>query len=997
MRFNLRGKMLIFTCGIVTLMTGLSLVVSDLFLKRWVQRELEQDLMRTQSVFESVMSERALWLRSQCWVVAEDPRFVAPLDIESPDFASQARTVLREAEKFQNIIGSDRFVVTDRRGRVLAHVELISGSGESLANVGTVAQALKGELAAGPSVVHARTYQMTSVPVTDGKSILGTFSVGFKRPLDEEHLGDVLEALLVERRVPDMLRSNVPSPSLNLIREIRKDFGADLVAVTNSQGRALALVVRRSGFDSRVRDSAGVREAMQGHEWTGLDSDESRLFQAVVVPIWSQGEVIGTLETGFEINDVLAQSLKQMTQSEVSFLIGDRIIASSLSASTYALVESARRAESSFPGSQGKVAPLVIGEKTHLMLPGRLGKGEGSNSSYLVQRSLDEAIRFLHQLERILLLIGGVLLALAVWASYIGTARILKPVRALLEGTRRLASGNLGHHINVETRDEIGELARSFNEMGQALHGSQQALAESESQYRNLFDEAQDVVFTTDLEMRLTSINRAGLTLLGFPLADLIGRSVHDFLAEKDVKRVQDYEREHPPGSPLPALEVQLVCSGKRTATLEVASRWIIEGGVPVGRHGIGRDIAERRERERAKNQFREQLHQTEKLRALGEMAAGVAHNFNNVLTGVIGYAQLFHQNEQLPDELREDARRIFEAGQRCAAIVRRIQTFGRPIDASTKELVRLDQVIQDTLEITRSKWKTGPEREGREVQVELELGQVPAVQSTGAVWEEIISNLIFNAVDAMPDGGTIRIVTQATKDQLTLLFSDSGMGMDDRTQRKIFEPFFTTKVDNLGTGLGLSTVWGLVQGSGGQIEVESHPGEGTTFTISLPIPKNQSDSNTKVSSVGQTSGLNILVVDDESSVSEVLKRMLGNHDVDSAENGIEAQEMLNRRIYDLVITDWSMPGLSGLDLAHEVKSSSPQTLTALMTGWSTHGTAASESPDIDFLLSKPIVDRDLRKILSVSVRHTKAFKGPADAFTATHALASGYPETPAP
>jgi len=275
----------------------------------------------------------------------------------------------------------------------------------------------------------------------------------------------------------------------------------------------------------------------------------------------------------------------------------------------------------------------------------------------------------------------------------------------------------------------------------------------------------------------------------------------------------------------------------------------------------------------------------------------------------------------------------------------------------------------------------------------------VPAVQSTGAVWEEIISNLIFNAVDAMPDGGSIRIATQATKDPLTLLFSDSGMGMDERIQRKIFEPFFTTKADNLETGLGLSTVWGLVQGSGGRIKVESHPGEGTTFTISLPISKNQSDSNAKVSSVGQTSGLSILVDDDESSVSEVLKRMLGSHDVATAENGIEAQEMLNRRIYDLVITDWSLPGLSGLDLAHEVKSSSPQTLTALMTGWSTHGTAPVRVLTSIFFypISKPIVDKDLRKILSVSVRHTMASKGPAEAFTTAPAPASGYLETPAP
>ncbi len=180
-------------------------------------------------------------------------------------------------------------------------------------------------------------------------------------------------------------------------------------------------------------------------------------------------------------------------------------------------------------------------------------------------------------------------------------------------------------------------------------------------------------------------------------------------------------------------------------------------------------------------------------------------------------------------------------------------------------------------------------------------------------------------------------------------------------------------------------------------VRCEIHPGEGTTFNIALPIYKHQRDSNGEVSSVSETSGLTILVVDDESSVSQVLKRLLGSHDVDTAENGIEAQEMLNRKIYDLVISDWSMPGLSGLDLVSEVKSSSPQTLTALMTGWSTQGTAASESPDIDFLLSKPILDKDLRQIPSHCARGLRESKGSAEALPPSQAIASGYPENAAP
>ena len=960
LRLGLRGKLLAFTVGIVALLLGLSLAVVHQRVARQLQAGIAEQLTKTRSVFERFMDARASWVRTEGAVVAEDPRFIAPIDIPQADTPLQSRTVLQEARRFQGLIGSDQFIVTDRVGRVLARVHVTSSPGQELAGLPTLADARGGETVEGRWRWDGVAYQVASAPVRDGSRLVGTLTVAFVEAVDPRALRDALHTAAGDERLRQALAGESASGLAAVVRGMERELGADLIGVTDAAGAGRILSVRHAASGGDLSSSPRVREALAGDETAGLQAEGGRIVQMVVVPVWSRGAVVGTLGIGYEIDDRLAADLRDMTRSEVSFVLDGRVVASTWPEAVRGEVER-RLAAGAGTGAGEAPFEMALGRENYLSLSGRL---EGERGGYLIQRSLDEALGFLTTLERTLLALGlGVLLAAALM-SFAGVARIARPVRALVEGTRRLAAGDLSHRLAVPSGDELGELAGSFNEMAGALATSRDHLAESGRRYRDLFDHAQDVVYTTDLDGRLTSMNESGLRLFGYTSAELLGRQVYDLLAPEDVERVRNEDLRWPPPAARPPQEAQVVHKDGTRTMLEIATRWMIEGGRAVGVHGIGRDITDRRSRERAAQRFREQVHESEKLRALGEMAAGVAHNFNNLLGGVIGYAQLMESKPRTPEEYHRFARKIVESAEQCAAVVKRIQTFGRPIDTQRRESVDLRRVVRETMDLTRPKWKAGPEREGRTIRVELELGEVPTISSTGAVWEEILSNLVFNAVDAMPAGGALTIATSREGDEAVLTVSDTGMGMDAETQRRMFEPFFTTKGPELGTGLGLSTVWGLVQSQGGRIVVRSTPGEGTAFTIRVPLGRAPAAPAEEPHSEASTE-LRILVIDDESATRDVLPQMLVGHSVETAGGGAEGLERFRARPHDLVISDWSMPGLSGLDVAAEVKRRSAATVMVLMTGWDVRGTPAASSPHVDLLLAKPIVMRELDRIVA--------------------------------
>lgn len=229
------------------------------------------------------------------------------------------------------------------------------------------------------------------------------------------------------------------------------------------------------------------------------------------------------------------------------------------------------------------------------------------------------------------------------------------------------------------------------------------------------------------------------------------------------------------------------------------------------------------------------QLVQSERLRAVGELASGVAHNFNNVLTSIMGYSEMLLLEANL-SAFHPQLRIIMQSARQGAAIARRLQDFTRAQTATAIQSLDLNEVIEQTLLMTQPRWKDAADDAGRSINVVTHLAMIPTIRGNPPELIEVFTNLIFNAVDAMPDGGTLTITTATVDEQVMVMVADTGFGMDTATQARIFEPFFTTKGPALGTGLGLSVSHGIVQRHKGTISVTSEPGTGTTFTLIFPV-----------------------------------------------------------------------------------------------------------------------------------------------------------------
>ena len=287
----------------------------------------------------------------------------------------------------------------------------------------------------------------------------------------------------------------------------------------------------------------------------------------------------------------------------------------------------------------------------------------------------------------------------------------------------------------------------------------------------------------------------------------------------------------------------------------------VVEGRT-TGVLGIARDITEQKEE-------RERAARADKLRALGQLASGVAHDFNNSLAAILGRAQLLRR--QVHDEaLLRNLDIIQTAAEDAAATVRRIQTFARKSPVKEFELLDVRSLLQDAVEITRTRWQNEARLRGLEYDVKLEA--VSGLNTFGSASElrEVFVNLIVNAVDAMPRGGKLRISCNGNDGRLQLQFNDNGTGMADDVRQKIFEPFFSTKGAH-GTGLGLSVSYSIIERHEGSIKVESEPGNGTTFTIDLPAVIEEISKADEITVPDSTPRLKILVIDDEEPVRETL------------------------------------------------------------------------------------------------------------------------------
>lgn len=374
----------------------------------------------------------------------------------------------------------------------------------------------------------------------------------------------------------------------------------------------------------------------------------------------------------------------------------------------------------------------------------------------------------------------------------------------------------------------------------------------------------------------------------------------------------------------------------------------------------------------------REAALQQERLRALGQMASGVAHDINNAISPVSIYCDLLQQMEpNLGDEAKDFLKTIQHSIQDVAGIVARLREFYRQRDQQTELFpVLLNHVAKEVVKLTRARWVDMPQERGIVIDMDLQLAEaLPEVLGIETEIREALINLVFNAVDAMPNGGKLTLRTGLTTEMPPRVFieaRDSGVGMDEDTRRRCLDPFFTTKGER-GTGLGLAMVSGIALRHEAEISIASAPNEGTTIRLTFPVPKEALLKRAPVDATVTVPSMKVLVVDDDPLISRALDfgLQVDGHTVLTAEGGSEGiarfQEALAQGApFDAVITDLGMPHVDGRKVAAAVKSAAPQTPLILLTGWGQRLIDAGDIPaHVDLVLSKPPRLGEIREALA--------------------------------
>lgn len=537
-------------------------------------------------------------------------------------------------------------------------------------------------------------------------------------------------------------------------------------------------------------------------------------------------------------------------------------------------------------------------------------------------------------------------------------------VRGVRQELTFLLSTTLLHHeaqpTVLVTMEDITELKRAEEELRE-LNRFREAI----------IDQTNTAVVVFDPTGRVVVWNRAMADITGYESEEIMGKNAWDRLLDTEaVDAVQSMlDAVMHRGEALTDVETLIrTADGTEKLLSWHARRLADDEGRAIGAVTIGRDVTQHRELER-------RLERSQRMEAIGRLAGGVAHDFNNMLTAIIGNAKLL-EREPLDEQARGRLMDITRAGERSAELTRQLLTFSR--QARTEPTVfDLNAVVEEMRSMLDRLT-----REHTRVEVVLAPEGAP-IRADRAQIEQIVMNLVVNARDAMPAGGTIRIETGRMElraeeasvgkeldpgSYVSLTVSDTGAGMDESTQARAFEPFFTTKEE--GTGLGLATVYGVVQDSGGEIELVSGPGEGTVVTVCLPLAEEAPDEDA-LQGDESGSGANgrvrarVLLAEDEPQLRTLIHSILEpeGYEVLAAESAERALELIGtaRGPIDLLVADVVMPGMSGVDLAREMRAKRPELPVLFISGYTN-----LDLPENARLLEKPFSPNELLEMMGL-------------------------------
>jgi len=517
------------------------------------------------------------------------------------------------------------------------------------------------------------------------------------------------------------------------------------------------------------------------------------------------------------------------------------------------------------------------------------------------------------------------------------------------------------------------DLKRAREEQARA----EEARRQSEERYRTLVEGVRDLIFALSPEGAITSLNPAFETITGWPPGDWLTKSFDQLVHPEDLPLALDLFSRVLHGEWRPASQFRIHTKRGDYRVGEFSATAARRDGRLVAILGIGRDVTER-------VQLEQQLRQAQKMEAVGRLAGGVAHDFNNILTAITGYADLLAEDLPAGDPRRQDAAEIRKAAERAAGLTRQLLAFSRQQVLQSRVLdpnalvSELEKMLHRLL--------------GEDVRLATRLPPgVGHVKADPGQLEQVIMNLVVNSRDAMPNGGQLTIETANVEldeayarehyparpgPYVMVAVSDTGTGMNDEVQAHLFEPFFTTKERGKGTGLGLATVYGIVQQSGGFIWVYSELGHGTTFKIYLPRVDEPTGATARETAretpvVGGTE--TVLLAEDEAPVRAVARQVLERHgytvlEAPSAEAALDVAERYSGTIH-LLLTDVIMPGLSGRDLAVRLATLRPEARVIYMSGYTDdaitrHGVLEPGLAYVQKPFTPDIIARKVREVL---------------------------------
>lgn len=566
-------------------------------------------------------------------------------------------------------------------------------------------------------------------------------------------------------------------------------------------------------------------------------------------------------------------------------------------------------------------------------------------------------------------------LALAMWLAF--HFLLTRRTAQLAHAAEQLAAGNLAARSGLRGRDELARLGRAFDSMAAEVAQTQtrlrediaeharvqQALADSEEQYRSMFNASIDGMVLWNAEARIVDVNPALWKIFGYSREEFWKLPPSKFLDSADYSELIGMVAA---GAPLHT-EFSGIRKDGSAVEIEVHA-------IPMQYQGkphvltIGRDVTDQRRSAEELARQRDALYQREKLAALGSLLAGVAHELNNPLSVVVARAVLLE--EQGDPATQTAAVRIRTAAERCARIVRTFLAMARQ-QAPHRSPVAINEVIAAALDLAGYSVRTSS------IEVDLDLGQdIPVILADADQLHQVLLNLIINAQQALQDQpGPRRIRLSSRFDAyagaIRITVADNGPGIPAHVRSRIFDPYFTTKAAGAGTGVGLAVSLGIIEAHGGTLTVECPIGAGTRFTIVLPAVRVEADRGDETPSAEtSTAQLLILVVDDEAAVRETLTDILesAGHRVVLAASGREALERMNAEHYDVILTDIRMPDLDGCALYREIQQHWPEETARVVfvTGDTLTSTLHEFADECGCpVIEKPFLPSEVRRVVA--------------------------------